>query len=159
MRILAAGPGRSRADEGAPRFFAARRNGHPITLKEASRQLGTAYRYERQAYLGWRNDHLRTPERIYRSRHHRMVALAAGSSSRSTEISYQTKITTVMLVAGALKSAGREPDPLCCARAAIGKTVKDSRQVLRSHARAPHDSQLLRGLFNSGLAYQVIRSR
>jgi hypothetical protein len=27
-----------------------------------------------------------------------MVALAAGSSSRSTEISYQTKITTVMLV-------------------------------------------------------------
>jgi hypothetical protein len=26
-----------------------------------------------------------------------MVALAAGSSSRSTEISYQTKITTVML--------------------------------------------------------------
>ena len=30
-------------------------------------------------------------------RHHRMVALAAGSSSRSTEISYQTKITTVML--------------------------------------------------------------
>lgn len=30
MRILAAGPGRSRADEGAPRFFAARRNGHPI---------------------------------------------------------------------------------------------------------------------------------
>jgi hypothetical protein len=34
MRILAAGPGRSRADEGAPRFFAARRNGHPISLKE-----------------------------------------------------------------------------------------------------------------------------
>jgi SRSO17 transposase len=31
-------------------------------------------------------------------RHHRMVALAAGSSSRSTEISYQTKITAVMLV-------------------------------------------------------------
>src|SRR6476620_6130423 len=30
-------------------------------------------------------------------RHHRMVALAAGSSSRSTEISYQTKITAVML--------------------------------------------------------------
>jgi hypothetical protein len=26
-----------------------------------------------------------------------MVALAAGSSSRSTEISYQTKITAVML--------------------------------------------------------------
>src|SRR4029077_485022 len=30
-------------------------------------------------------------------RHHRMVDLAAGSSSRSTEISYQTKITAVML--------------------------------------------------------------
>src|SRR6202521_3016442 len=28
---------------------------------------------------------------------HRMVALAAGSSSRSTEISYQTKITAAML--------------------------------------------------------------
>ena len=31
-----------------------------------------------------------------------MVALAAGSSSRSTEISYQTKITTVMLGGGTL---------------------------------------------------------
>ena len=33
-----------------------------------------------------------------------MVALAAGSSSRSTEISYQTKITTVML------GQGRHPE-------------------------------------------------
>ena len=33
-----------------------------------------------------------------------MVALAAGSSGRSTEISCQTKITTVMLVLRRLKS-------------------------------------------------------
>src|SRR6476469_5130531 len=44
-------------------------------------------------------------------RHHRMVALAAGSSSRSTEISYQTKITAVML--GHLSTA--EKDRASCA--------------------------------------------
>jgi hypothetical protein len=36
-----------------------------------------------------------------------MVALAAGSSGRSTEISCQTKITTVMLGSELIKSAAQ----------------------------------------------------
>ena len=76
MRILAAGPGRSRADEGAPRFFAARRNGHPITLKELGvTAVGhhlklldaiAALRIDTSAKPTSAGDHLRTPERIYR---------------------------------------------------------------------------------------------
>ena len=62
-------------------------------------------------------------------RHHRMVALAAGSSSRSTEISYQTKITTVMLVSTVLGGLAEFERELIRARTDEGRRRAKARGV------------------------------